>query len=78
MAPQQAKRRPPLNDGVSTANDHRVLTFREWCTLIGVSHPTGKRILKSGNGPKVIQLHTRRIGIRMSDNARWLEQRVRT
>lgn len=56
----------------------RVLTFRQWYELNGISEQTGRRILASGNGPAVLQLSPRRLGIRMSDNLRWQESRIRT
>jgi hypothetical protein len=35
----------------------RVMTILEWCKLNAISHGTGKRILKSGSGPKVFSFH---------------------
>jgi predicted DNA-binding transcriptional regulator AlpA len=55
----------------------RVLTFKQWCEANAFSEKTGARILKSGTGPRVVQLSERRIGIRLSDNDAWLESRVR-
>jgi hypothetical protein len=55
----------------------RVLSFKEWCRTLGVSERTGRRILDSGNGPKITQLSTRRIGVRVDDAEAWLESRVR-
>jgi predicted DNA-binding transcriptional regulator AlpA len=55
----------------------RVLTFVQWCALNGFSEATGDRILKSGKGPPVIALSTRRRGIRESDNATWQASRAR-
>lgn len=55
----------------------RVLSFRAWCALHGFSPDTGRRILASGKGPKVIQLSDRRIGIREDHNAEWQESRIR-
>jgi predicted DNA-binding transcriptional regulator AlpA len=60
-----------------TTEDLRVLSVPQWAALIGVSLPTAKRLLKSGDGPKVIQLSERRIGIRMIDHHRWTEARMR-
>ena len=31
----------------------RVMSFRDWCDLNNFSIPTGRRIIASGNGPKV-------------------------
>jgi hypothetical protein len=55
----------------------RVRSFCEWCEINGLSEATGRRILRSGKGPKVIQLSARRIGIRDSDNRTWQDSLVR-
>jgi predicted DNA-binding transcriptional regulator AlpA len=59
--------------------EHRdkVLTFRQWCELNNFSVATGRRIINAGNGPTVLQLSPRRIGIRQSDNAAWQASRAR-
>jgi predicted site-specific integrase-resolvase len=54
-----------------------VLTFAHWCTLNGISPATGRRILKSGKGPAVIQLSGRRLGISVGANAAWQATRAR-
>jgi hypothetical protein len=58
-------------------DDHRVLSFRDWCELNSISLSTGRRILASGNGPEVTQLSPRRIGITNANNRAWLESRAR-
>jgi hypothetical protein len=58
-------------------DDYRVMSFRAWCDLNGFSIPTGRRIIASGEGPPVLQLGLRRIGIRHGDNRRWQESRIR-
>jgi hypothetical protein len=60
-----------------TADELRVLTLRDWCKLNSLSFATGKRILASGEGPPVVQLSARRVGIRVIDNARWQESRMK-
>ena len=55
----------------------RVLTIAQWCQLNNFSEATGNRILKSGDGPKVVQLSTRRRGIRVIDNRKWQEANAR-
>jgi predicted site-specific integrase-resolvase len=59
-------------------NQHRVLSFADWCRLNGVSPATGRRILKSGKGPVVTQLSARRIGITIGANAEWQSSRARS
>jgi hypothetical protein len=61
-----------------TVDDQRVLTRKEWAKLNSLSFETAKRILMRGDGPPVVQLSARRIGIRMIDNRRWQEARLRT
>jgi hypothetical protein len=58
-------------------DDNRVLSFRQWCILNGISARTGRRILASGNGPTVTQLSDRRIGITIRANREWQEARER-
>ncbi len=62
---------------VSRENDHRVLSFRQWCQLNAFSVATGRRIVASGVGPTVIQLSERRVGITVAENRRWQASRVR-
>ena len=58
-------------------DDLRVLTIQEWAGLTGISLATAKRLLREGDGPAVIQLSERRIGIRTIDHTRWLAERMR-
>jgi hypothetical protein len=66
-----------ISDRHLTVDDQKVLTFRQWCALNSISIATGKRILRSGDGPTVVHLSDRRIGIRVIDNAIW-QQRIAT
>jgi hypothetical protein len=72
-------RGPPLDDGPvpGVADDHRVLSFRQWCELNGFSPSTGRRIIGAGNGPIITQLSSRRIGITIRNNAAWQQSRAR-
>jgi hypothetical protein len=56
---------------------NEVLSFKEWCAINGFSERTGRRILASGTGPTVLQLTSKRIGIRRRDNAVWQDARAR-
>jgi predicted DNA-binding transcriptional regulator AlpA len=58
-------------------DDHRVMTFREWCRVNGISVSTGRRIINAGTGPQIVQLSPRRIGIAVAANAKWLASRIR-
>jgi len=68
----------PAADRETELNQFRVLTFAQWCALNGISPATGRRILKSGKGPIVIQLSDRRLGISIAANAAWQAARGRT
>ena len=58
-------------------NDNRVLTFKQWTALNGISARTGRRILKAPGGPIVTRLSARRIGITVANNRRWQASRER-
>jgi hypothetical protein len=70
---------PPFPFPIRPVEQHRdcVLTLRQWCDLNGFSESTGRRILRSGTGPPVLQLSMRRIGIKVSANAAWQASRAR-
>ena len=58
-------------------DDDAVLTFKEWCGVTGHSERQGRRIIASGNGPTIIQISDRRIGISRKHHRLWLAQRAR-
>jgi hypothetical protein len=58
-------------------DDNQVLTFREWCLLNSLSERNGRRILKTGTGPRVVQLSARRFGITVRANREWQASRAR-
>jgi hypothetical protein len=66
-----------LGPSLTPLLDDRCLTFREWCQLNGIGERTGRRILKSGNGPVVTQLTEKRIGITVRANRAWQASRER-
>lgn len=49
----------------------RVLKLREAAEELGISLATLRRLIDSGHGPEVIQLSTRRRGIRRSTLLEW-------
>jgi hypothetical protein len=53
------------------------MSFPAWCELNGISPATGRKILDGGDGPPVVQLSDRRIGIRHGDNRRWQDAKLR-
>ena len=60
-----------------TADELRVLTVKEFAALNSISAGTAKRLFADGVGPQTIQLSKRRVGVRVIDNRRWQEARVR-
>jgi hypothetical protein len=72
LAVQKAVRR-----FVSERDDRRVMSFAEWCDLNDISVWTGRRLIKAGLGPKILQLSPRRIGVRVADNRAWQQSRER-
>jgi predicted DNA-binding transcriptional regulator AlpA len=61
----------------SETRSNRVLTLRQWAEINSLGYRTAQRILASGDGPKVIQLGERRIGITEAHNTEWQSSRVR-
>jgi hypothetical protein len=59
------------------ALDTAVLTFAEWCELNSFSLRTGRRILRSGNGPVITQLSARRVGVTVANDRIWKSSRER-
>jgi hypothetical protein len=66
-----------VNGSPPVEHRDRVLTLQQWCEVNGFSLATGRRILDSGDGPPVLQLFPRRIGIKESANAAWQASRAR-
>jgi predicted DNA-binding transcriptional regulator AlpA len=62
---------------VSLEDELRVLTLKEFAAMCGLSIATVKRMIANGEGPQIIRLSPRRIGVRMIDALRWQEARLR-
>ena len=79
QAEAERRRRQSERDRQAEHDHHRdrVLTFHAWCEVNGFSLATGRRIVQRGEGPPILQLSPRRIGIRESDNAAWQAARAR-
>ena len=54
-----------------------VRTLAETAKILGVSVPLLERLIRAGQGPAVIQLSPRRIGIRDSARNAWLDSQQR-
>jgi hypothetical protein len=72
-----AQRHVMLRDRIR-GDDDEILTVEEWCLINKLSPRTGHDILNGPDGPVVIQLSPRRIGVRRGDNRRWQESRARS
>jgi hypothetical protein len=70
---EQDCRRPYERD-----DDYRVMRFKVWCDSKGLSVPTGRRLVRSGKGPRIVQLSARTIGVTVKDDREWTEARIRT
>jgi hypothetical protein len=60
----------------SLPDDDVVDSFRDWCIACDISEDTGRRLIANGQGPAIVRLSTRRIGIRRKDNRLWLAART--
>ena len=58
-------------------NDYRVMRFNVWCYSKGFSVPTGRRLIRNGEGPRIVQLSPRTIGVTVKDDREWTEARIR-
>ena len=56
---------------------HRILTVQEWAKINSLGLRSAKRIIAAGDGPKITQLSTRRVGIREDHAVEWQNARVR-
>jgi predicted DNA-binding transcriptional regulator AlpA len=54
----------------------RVITIKEVASRIGLSVITLQRLIRTGDGPPVTKLSTRRHGVRESHLERWLDSRL--
>jgi hypothetical protein len=73
----QRERRLALDAPLTSLHDDQVLTFNEWVRLNRISERTGRRILDGGDGPTVVTLSPRRIGITIRANREWQQSRER-
>ena len=73
----QRRQLDPARDREIGLDQFRILSFAQWCALNGISPATGRRLIKSGRGPTVVQLSDRRFGITIAANAEWQSARRR-
>lgn len=53
---------------------NRVLSIRKVSEMLGISQSTLRKHCAAGEGPRLIKLSSRRIGIRVKDLDLWLAQ----
>ena len=71
------RRRTQRAESLRALDDDRVMSFREWCAINAFSPATGRRLVKSGQGPVLLRLSPRRIGITIAANRAWQVARAR-
>jgi hypothetical protein len=69
------KRVLALDAPLMSLTDDQILSFVEWCRLNRISERTGRRILDGPDGPLIVRLSPRRIGIRVAANREWQQAR---
>jgi len=52
----------------------QVLRVKEWIKLVGLCPDLAWRMLRSGQGPRLLKLSERRYGIKVADHLEWLER----
>jgi hypothetical protein len=62
---------------VDYSNPLQVMTVEQTAAREGTSRITLLRQIRAGNGPRVIQLSAKRVGIRVCDYREWQEARMR-
>lgn len=60
---------------VSGLDDMRVVDLPECARIAGVSLSTFRRRIDAGDGPPLVRMSPRRIGVRAVDLKRWIEGR---
>jgi predicted DNA-binding transcriptional regulator AlpA len=61
----------------STREDMRVIRWKEWCESKGISRWAAHRLRKSGNGPRIVRLGPRMIGVTVRDDREWTEAQIK-
>jgi predicted DNA-binding transcriptional regulator AlpA len=67
--------RPAIPALPASLNDHQVLRLPEWAAMARISLRTARRLMASGDGPKVVRLSSRRFGVTVAAHKAWLAAR---
>ena len=57
-------------------DDERVVDLTAFAAMTGLSIATARRLISAGQGPRLVRVSPRRVGVRISDVRRWLDQRT--
>jgi predicted DNA-binding transcriptional regulator AlpA len=57
-------------------DDERIIDLTTFSAMAGLSIATTRRLINMGQGPRLVRLSARRVGVRVSDARRWLDQRT--
>jgi predicted DNA-binding transcriptional regulator AlpA len=54
----------------------KVMSWSQWLAKNNLSQTTGWRLRKNGQGPRIVKLSERRLGVTAEDDAAWLASRT--
>lgn len=57
-------------------DDERVINLSTFSAMAGLSIATTRRLIKAGQGPRLVRMSARRVGVRVGDARRWIEHRT--
>jgi hypothetical protein len=77
MSLREAEQHRSHTERERALDDQRVMTIKQWAEVNNFSWWTGQRLIKAGQGPKIVQLSPRRIGITVRANREWQRARER-
>jgi predicted DNA-binding transcriptional regulator AlpA len=77
MSPRRKLSRPAIPALPVSLNDSQVLRLPEWAQLARISLRTARRLMASGDGPRVVRLSSRRFGVTLAAHKEWIASRER-
>jgi hypothetical protein len=60
-----------------TQDDLRIIPWRAWCASKGFTVDTGRRLRERGEGPRIVRISDRRIGVTVRDDREWTLARIK-
>lgn len=58
------------------SHTNSVRSLRDFAAMAGISIATLRRLIRSGDGPKITRLSTRRLGVQARHGQEWLDARA--